>query len=381
MRLFLFRFLSTLVFMFSINTHAEQMHEDEHNHVALSHAQQESYGIITAPLQTATAVLGARYPAEVVVPNTQLQVVSALQGGLVEALMVAEGDQVNKGQMLARLQSPGLLELQRDLLQTLIQLNLARSTLNRDKQLLDEGIIPKRRYLESRSVWQALITQKQQQEATLQFSGMSEEAISDLEKSRHLNSALTVTAPFDGVILEQMAIPGQKLDAADPLFQIGQLSPLWLEIHVPIEVVRNVATGDKISVPEMDLAGEIITIGRKVHAADQGTLIRAIVKDNIEQLRPGQLVQARIAQKTDDQQRYFVPRKAIIRLDQQTMVFMEIEEGFEAIEIDIIGSHEGQQIITSHEPITAPIVISGAVTLKAILIGAGGEGEGDGHNH
>jgi RND family efflux transporter MFP subunit len=308
-------------------------------------------------------------------------VVSALQGGLVEALMVAEGDQVSKGQMLARLQSPGLLELQRDLLQTLIQLNLARSTLNRDKQLLDEGIIPKRRYLESRSAWQALITQKQQQEATLQFSGMGKEAINDLEKSRHLNSALTVTAPFDGVILEQMAIPGQKLEAADPLFQIGQLSPLWLEIHVPIDVVKNVATGDMISVPEMDLTGEIITIGRKVHAADQGTLIRAIVKDNIEQLRPGQLVQARIAEKSNAEQRYLVPRKAIIRIEQESMVFMETEEGFEAIEVDVVGSHKGQQIITSHEPITAKIVINGAITLKAILAGSGGEGEGSGHNH
>ncbi len=360
--------------------HDEDVHEDgEHNHVTLSRAQQKSYGIITAPVQTAAAVLGARYPAEVVVPNTQLQVVSALQGGLVEALMVAEGDQVSQGQILARLQSPGLLELQRDLLQTLIQLNLARSTLNRDKQLLDEGIIPKRRYLESRSAWQALNTQKEQQEATLQFSGMSEEAINDLEKSKHLNSALIVSAPFDGVILEQMAIPGQKLEAADPLFQIGQLSPLWLEIHVPIEVVRNVSTGDTISVPEMDLEGKIITIGRKVHAADQGTLIRAIVKDNIDQLRPGQLVQARIAQKTDDQQRYFVPRKAIIRLDQTTMIFMAIEEGFEAIEVDVVGSHEGQQIITSHEPITDLIVINGTVTLKSILAGSGGEGEGHSH--
>ena len=293
--------------------------------------------------------------------------------------MVAEGDQVTKGQIMARLQSPGLLELQRDLLQTLIQLNLARSTLNRDKQLLDEGIIPKRRYLESRSAWQALITQKQQQEATLQFSGMSEEAISALEKSRQLNSALKVVAPFGGVVLEQMAIPGQKLEAADPLFQIGQLSPLWLEIHVPVEVVRNVAAGDMIAVPDMELEGKIITIGRKVHAADQGTLIRALVKDNIEQLRPGQLVQARIAQKENDHQRYLVPRKAIIRLDQKTMIFTAIEEGFEAIEIDIVGSHEGQQIITSHEPITADIVINGAITLKAILAGSGGEGEG--HNH
>ena len=382
MRLVLSRFfsgfISTMVLAVSINCLAEMGH-DEHNHVTLSRAQQDSYGIITAEVQTATAVLGARYPAEVVVPNTQLQVVSALQGGLVEALMVAEGDQVSKGQMLARLQSPGLLELQRDLLQTLIQLNLARSTLNRDKQLLDEGIIPKRRYLESRSVWQALITQKQQQEATLRFSGMSEEAISDLEKSRQLNSALKVTAPFDGVILEQMAIPGQKLEAADPLFQIGQLSPLWLEIHVPIDVVRNVATGDMISVPEMDLTGEIITIGRKVHAADQGTLIRAIVRENIDQLRPGQLVQARIAEKAGDQQRYFVPRKAIIRIDQKNMIFMQTEEGFEAIEVDVVGSHDGQQIITSHEPVTEPIVINGAVTLKSILAGSGGEGEG--HNH
>lgn len=357
----------------SINSQAEMITSPE-NMITLTRAQRESYGITTITLQSATEVLGASYPAEVVVPNSQLQVISALQGGLVETLMVAEGDEVKKGQVLARIQSPKLLELQRDLLQTLTQLNLARSTLDRNKQLLDEGIIPKRRYQESRSTWQELVTQKEQQEAALQFSGMSQDVIDTLENTRKLSSTLIVNAPFDGVLLEQMAIPGQKLEAADPLFQLAKLSPLWLEIHVPIEVVKGVVIGDTISVPDLEITGKIITIGRKVHAADQGTLIRAIVKDNIEQLRPGQFVEANIVNNSEKQQRYLVPRKAIVRLDKKTIIFIETEQGFAAINVDIVGSREGQQIIVSSQAITAPVVTSGTATLKAILTGAGGEG-------
>lgn len=365
---------SQLVFLLFISCNAIAETTSIDNVITLSDVQKTSYGIKTISLQPATEVLGVRYPAEVVVPNSQLQVISVLQGGLVEALMVAEGENVKQDQILARIQSPGLLTLQRDLLQTLTQLALAQSTLNRDKQLLDEGIIPKRRYLESRSAWQALETEKEQLEATLQFSGMSKRAITELENKRKLNSTITITAPFDGVLLEQMVIPGQKLEAADPLFQLGKLSPLWLEIHVPVEVVNSVSIGDSISVTEMNIEGEIITLGRKVHAADQGTLVRAIVKDNIDQLRPGQFVQAQLVINSDQQQRYLVPRKAIVRIDHKTIIFVETEQGFKAIDVNVIGSREEHQIITSSQKIDSPVVVSGAVSLKAILTGAGGEG-------
>jgi len=369
MRLFLFL---TLQIVINFNTVAET--ELNGNRIMLSEAQKKSYGITTETLLPATEVLGSRYPAEVVVPNSQLHVIGALQGGLIEALMVAEGEHVKQGQILAIIQSPGLLELQRDLLQTLTQLNLARSTLKRDEQLLNEGIIPKRRFLESQSAWQELVTQKEQQEATLQFSGMDSAAITALEKNRKLSSSMTLTAPFDGVLLEQMAIPGQKLEAADPVFQLGKLSPLWLEIHVPVSIVNGVVMGDTISVPELDVVGEIITIGRKVHAADQGTLVRAIVKDNIDQLRPGQFVQARLVLNSNDQQRYLIPRKSIVRIDHKTMIFYETKEGFTAINVHLVGSYEEQLIITLPQVIASPVVTSGAVSLKAILIGAGGEG-------
>ena len=368
MRLFLF---ASIVF-FGVNSFAETT--PNKNLIKLTVAQSKAYGITTEPLKKTSDVLGARYPAEVVVPNSQLQVISALQGGLVERLLAAEGDAVKKGQSLARIQSPSVLELQRDLLQTLSQLNLAKSSLNRDKQLFAEGIIPKRRYLESLSAWQELVTQKEQQEATLQFSGMSDIAIAKLEKTRKLIRVLTVVAPFDGVLLEQMVISGQKLSATDPLFKIGKLSPLWVEIHVPVSVVNTLKIGDRISVPDFNVDGHVITIGQMVHVADQGTLVRALVKDNIEHLRPGQVVQARFAVNTNSEQRYLVPRKSIARLEGETIIFIKNSQGFEAVYVSIVGSNAGQQIITSITPITSDVVTSGAVTLKAILTGAGGEG-------
>ncbi len=360
-----------LFLLLGINSFAETINDQ--NLITLSDLQKKSYGISVAKLEPAPETFGASYPGQVVVPNSQIQVISARQAGLVETLLVAEGDHVSKGQILTKIQSPALLKLQQELLQTLIQLNLARSTLNRNKQLMEEGITPKRLYQESLSNWQTLQTQKEQQEAILQYSGMSAEAIANLEKTRKLNSALEITAPFDGVLLDQMVIPGQKLAAADPLFKIGQLSPLWIEIHVPIDSVKNVSKGNLIIIPDLDIRGEIITIGSKIHSADQGTLVRAIVKDNVEQLRPGQFIQARLSQSAMAKQHYLVPDKSIIRLDKKTLIFVETEQGYSAVNINVIGNREGQQIIASEHAITDPVVVNGAITLKAILTGAGSE--------
>ena len=57
------------------------------------------------------------------------------------------------------------------------------------------------------------------------------------------------------------------------------------------------------------------------------------------------------------------------------MIFYETKEGgYTAINVHLVGSHEEQLIITLPQVIASPVVTSGAVSLKAILIGAGGEG-------
>ena len=80
--------------------------------VRISPEQRTALGIETAPLAASGDLHSARFPAEVAVPNAQLQVVTAPQAGVVEMLLVAEGEEIHQGQPLVRIQSPRLLELQ-----------------------------------------------------------------------------------------------------------------------------------------------------------------------------------------------------------------------------------------------------------------------------
>ena len=66
--------------------------------LTLDAAQRAAFGIETAPVQLATEALSKPYPAKVQVPNTQLRVLSAPLEGVVEALLVAEGESVEEGQ-------------------------------------------------------------------------------------------------------------------------------------------------------------------------------------------------------------------------------------------------------------------------------------------
>jgi RND family efflux transporter MFP subunit len=338
--------------------------------IPMTAEQQQGFGITVAAPEPADEVYGDKLPAKVVVPNAQLHVVSALQGGLIETLFVAVGDDLKQGQTLARIQSPDLLELQRDLLQTLAQLHLARTNLDRDQQLAKDGIIAQRRLLETQVAHQELATQLMQQREALHLAGMSRAEIQSLEQRRRLISTLTVTAPHDGVVLEQMAVAGQRVDATAPLYRIGNLKPLWIDIHIPLERTQGVAIGDKVLVPQLQVEGLITTLGRDVHEEDQGVLIRAEVNEGAERLRPGQFVEVQISGLKSREPHYRVPRTALIRHEQKTLVFVQIPEGFAPSPVDVVNEQGDQVTISATFSADVRIAKTGTAALKAVLTGS-----------
>lgn len=341
--------------------------------IVMSEKQQQDYGIATAIPEPAGQAYGDRLPAKVVVPNAQLRVVSAWQGGLVEDLFVAVGEHVQAGQLLARLQSPELLELQRDFLQAQTQLRLAKSSLDRDTQLYREGIVPKRRLQETRGAYEELDTVQEQRRQSLLLAGMDPNAVAALESRRRLMSVLELRSPLSGVVLEQMGVAGERVEAATPLYRIADLDPLWLEIHTPIATAAGIAVGDRVLVPEQDVNGRVITVGRDVHEADQGVLIRAQITEGTERLRPGQFVQAQIASAENGEERYRVARTAVMHEGRKAFVFLKTEEGFSPHEVRI-AVHEGEHlVILTRLPPATPIAIRGTAALKASLSGDASE--------
>jgi membrane fusion protein, heavy metal efflux system len=139
-------------------------------------AQQNAFGIELAAPQAAGETLTRRYPAKVTVPNPQMRVVSAPQSGVLSALLVAEGEHVSAGQVLAEIKSPELVDTQSQYLESVTRLNLAESELKRDQMLYKEGVIAERRLLETQAKQRELATQVEQRRQLLALAGLPAEA-------------------------------------------------------------------------------------------------------------------------------------------------------------------------------------------------------------
>ena len=72
----------------------------------VSVAQMQALGVTVMVLKKPGPITGAAYPAQVVVPASGNQIVSAPLAGRVEALLVEEQESVKAGQPLLRLSSP-----------------------------------------------------------------------------------------------------------------------------------------------------------------------------------------------------------------------------------------------------------------------------------
>lgn len=340
----------------------------------LSAEQIAALGIQTAaPVADQQAAVAA-LTATVVVPNQQMHVVSAPLAGLVENLRAAVGDSVKRGQPLATLTSPQLAELQRTYLQASGQLALARDNLERDRKLFDDGIIAESRWRATQVAHQEASATRDERRQALRLAGVGDAARQRLDSTRTVGSTLTLSAPADGVVLEQMATIGQRLDPAAPIYRIARLDPLWLEIRAPASRTAGLAAGAAVTVTGTDAAGKLIAIGRSVDPDSQTVMLRALITRNAHSLKPGQRVEASVAGIAEGSGPVWrVPRAALVRSGSQTLVFVRIPAGFRAQPVTLVHEGTADNTVRANLPAGAQIAVSGTAALKAKLSGLGGE--------
>lgn len=331
-------------------------------------AQQAAFGIVSRVPLPATETLTRRYPAEVTVPNPQMRVVAAPQSGVIESLLVAEGEQVSAGQVLAELRSPELVDAQSQYLEALTRLALSERELARDQMLHREGVIAERRLLESQSRQRELATVAEQRRQLLELAGLATEEIETLARSRRLTPRLQLRAPIAGVVLEQLVNTGQAIAIATPLYRIAKLDPLWLEIHVPVDRLAGLGEGARVLLPREGMEGVIVTIGRMTHGQDQGVLVRAEVREGVERLRPGQFVEVQLSAAAAGAA-WRVPLAALVRHASETYLFLVRDGGFGALPVKILAEEETDAVVTGELSGTDQIAVSGVVALKAAWLG------------
>jgi RND family efflux transporter MFP subunit len=338
--------------------------------IPISAAQRSALRITTVPISAHAGAMTVGLPATVAIPPAQERAVSAPVAGLITEVRVAAGETVRAGQVLASVRSPELVAAQRDLAQAAVQLRLAEATATREEALLREGIIPEARLQTARANLALARSQVEERRAGLRLMGLAASDIQAAERGAALTDSVRILAPIAGVVLEQAAVAGARVEVATPLFRIARLDPLWLEIQAPVEVAALVKVGQGVSVPGTAAVGEVVSVGRAVSAA-QTVPVRARVANPDGHLRLNQNVSVRIADLAGLKQ-WRVPARALVHAQGQTWVFVERPGGFEPQAVRILSQSAQSAAVDAPFSGGERIAVEGVAALKAAWQGMGG---------
>ena len=337
-------------------------------------AQMQSLGVQLQRLEAGREVIGLSYPARVVLPPRQQQLVSAPLAGVVDQLLVSDNDAVKPGQPLLRLISPELGELQLKLMEAAARSGLTAKTLQRERVLFAEGIIPERRVQEAEAASAENLARRRQAEVGLRLAGLDEATIRRVaEGGRVDNSTLIVRARSAGVVSDMTVKPGQRVQQADALLLIADTRRLWLDVQIPLSRKAELATakGGKLSlVGHEEITATVLSVGSA--ASDGQTLtLRAEVSQGAASLRAGEFVQVRLPF-SGAGEGWAVPQQSVARQGDKAFVFVRTEQGFVARPVTILAS--GGQTLRVKGELQAgqQIATASVIALKAAWQGKSG---------
>lgn len=263
--------------------------------VAVSPAFQGSI----ASYYESTATLEAEKQAEILARAT----------GIAANLAVEEGDLVEKGQVLLRIENP---EYRLRLQQAEARTANLRSRYDRFASMKAQELATEEEYEAAKSELAAA------------------EADDGLAR---LNLSYTeVKAPFSGVVTSRMVSPGQSLNNGDALFMLADFKPLLARVHVPAREFRKLLQ-DQVVGLELDsdgskMEGHISLISPTIDPASGTIKVTVEVTEYPAQTRPGDF--ARVSIITENREgRVLVPRGAVVNEKGETVIFVVGREGDE----------------------------------------------------
>lgn len=306
---------------------AEQSDKDssEEGHAEEGEIQLTSQQMVEQGLKVAVASTGlveklTTLPGKLVVNTDQQAHISPNFSGHVEQVNVALGQSVQKGQTLAVLILPELIDQQANLRMAQVNLDLARKDYQREQQLWSQGISAKQDYQRAENAYR-------QAQITVQSS---QARLNALGASGNNNGRFLIKAPISGVISKKDIVVGENVQLADQLFVIENLKDLWLEFNLPntsnIQLQVGQILNFKTNGSDQNYQAKVQTLNSQADLQTGRLQVRAKVTTQADVLRPNVLVNVFV---TDAQAKTAlrVQKKALQQVEGKPVVFViESEE-------------------------------------------------------
>ncbi len=328
--------------------------------VRISPARQQLIGVRTATVRRRPLSSSIRTVGAIAYDETRVTEVHTKIAGWVEKLHVDfVGKRVRRGQRLFSIYSPDLLSAQYEY----------RIALDHDRKS-DGG----------RRAGKGSVTGSAAEAARrrLKLWDISERQIARLARGGEPQRTLTIYSPFNGVVLERKAFPGQYLEPGIAAFKIGDISRVWVTAEVFESEARAIEVGQRAEVrypygqAGKAAEGHISFIHPDVDPQTRRVKVRLELDNPGYELKPDSYVTVIIHAPAGEA--LTVPREAVIDTGARQYALIAMPGGyFEPRDIEVgppgdevypvlKGLEEGDRVVTS-----AQFLIDSETNLQAAM--------------
>ncbi len=291
----------------------------------------QKMGVRTAPVMKGPLRRVIRTVGTVDFNETALADVTTKFSGFIEKLHVdSTGKLVHKGEPLFDIYSPELYSAQNEYVLGLNQGGGLRASARQKLSLYD----------------------------------ISEDQIVELEKTRQPQRTLSVRAPIDGIVVEKMAVQGQRADAGMKLYRLADLSIVWVQSQIYEQDLAYIKLGQEAEVslsylPDRKFRGRVTYIYPTVDEKTRTARVRMEFHNPGFFLKPGMFATVEIRAELDPST-LLVPDMAVLRSGEKNTVFVALAGGrFEPRTVSLgprsennayqvlSGLKEGERVVTS----------------------------------
>ena len=259
------------------------------------------------------------YPAKLSLNTDQQAHVSPSFSGHVENVYVELGQKVQKGQPLAALLVPDLVDQQANLKIEQSNLELAKQDFDREQQLWSQGVSAKQDYQRAYHSYKRAQIQVQAAQSRLSAFGAMNAS----------NGRYILKAPISGVISKKDLVMGENVQSASQLFTIDQLDQLWLEFIVPNAEIVGLSPNQKIEFKSLQTdkiyKAVIQTLNIEADAQTGRLQVRAKVQSSTAELRPNLMVNV-LLQQHSDSTALRILQSAVQNVDGKNVVFVATQQ-------------------------------------------------------
>jgi cobalt-zinc-cadmium efflux system membrane fusion protein len=324
----------------------------------------------------------------VIEPNrNRIAHVSPRISGRVVDVKAVLGDGVEKGEILAELDSIELGQTKAEYLKSKANLEVARSNYSREDRLFNKKITSEKDYLYAKAEFIRSESALNTAIETLKLLGLKDQEIGSLkwQGKDKPTSNFPLIAPFTGTVVEQHIVLGEFIKPEDKPYTIADLSHLWIQLDIYEKDLRWIENSKSVDInvnayPGQHFEGNVTYISDILDESTRTAKARVEVLNMDGKLKPGMFATATILiPSSEDEEVIVIPSSAIQQIEGETAVFVQEGEYSFVMRGVSLGKETGVYIhvLQGLDP-GDRVVTQGAFDLKSILLK---EELGGGHSH